>query len=50
METISTSMTQVLTLAGTVLDTVLANPVLALFFCCGIVGTVIGVVHKLKRV
>lgn len=50
METISTSMTNVLTLAGTVLDTILAEPVLALFFCCGIVGTVIGVVRKLKRV
>ena len=38
-----------LELAGTFITTILANPVLALFFAAGLVGTVIGVVKKLKR-
>ena len=50
MDTITTNVANVLTLAGTVLDTILAQPVLAFFFCCGIVGTIIGVVRKLKHV
>lgn len=50
METITTNVGNVLTLAGTVLDTILAEPVLAFFFCASIVGTIVGVVRSLKHV
>ena len=50
MEAITTAITTLLGLAGTVLETILANQVLALFFAIGILGAIIGVVRKLKRV
>ena len=50
MEGLTAAVTQMLELAGTFITTILANPVLALFFAAGLVGTVIGVVKKLKRV
>lgn len=49
MEAITTAITTLLTLAGTVIDAMLAHTVLALFFAGGILGIVIGVVRKLKR-
>lgn len=50
MEVITTNLTNVLDMSGTVLTAILEQPVLAFFFCCGIVGTIIGVVSKLKHV
>ena len=50
MESLTTAITALLGLAGTVLETILGNSVLALFFAIGILGAVIGVVRKLKRV
>ena len=50
IETLTTSMTNMLTMAGTVINTILANPVLAFFFCAGVAGVIIGVVKKLKHV
>ena len=50
METLTSAITTLLGLAGTVLDTILANSVLALFFAIGITGSIISVVRKLKRV
>ena len=50
MEALTTGITTLLGLAGTVLDTMLANPVLTLFFAVGITGSIIGVVKKLKHV
>ncbi len=50
MEAITTALTSVLGFAGTVLDTILANPTLALFFALGLTGSIIGVVHQLKNV
>lgn len=35
-------------LVPTVLDMIMANSVLAAFFCAGIIGIVIGIVKKLK--
>lgn len=49
METITTNVGNVLDLAGTVLTHILGDPTLAFFFCCGIVGTIIGVVSQLKH-
>ena len=49
MESITTNVGNVLDLSGTVLTHILENPVLAFFFCCGIVGTIIGVVSQLKH-
>ena len=46
---ITESMTLLLDLAGTVLDLILAHPVLALFFCAGLVTVIIGVVSQLKH-
>lgn len=50
MEGLTTAITSVLDLSGTVLSTILANPVLALFFAVGMVGMIIGVVSQLKHV
>lgn len=50
MTALTSAISTVLELAGTVLNTILANPVLALFFALGIVGLIIGVVSKLKHV
>lgn len=50
METLTTSMSTMLEMAGTVITTILANPVLAFFFCAGVLGIIIGVVKKLKHV
>ena len=50
METLTSNMTTMLEMAGTVITTILANPVLAFFFCAGVVGIVIGVVKKLKHI
>jgi len=50
MEAITGALTSVLGFAGTVLDTILANPTLALFFALGLTGSIIGVVHQLKNV
>lgn len=49
MESITTNVGYVLDLSGTVLSHILADPTLAFFFCCGIVGTIIGVVSALKH-
>jgi len=50
METLTTNMSTMLTMAGTVITTILENPVLAFFFCAGVLGIVVGVVKKLKHV
>ena len=50
METLTGNMTTMLEMAGTVITTILANPVLAFFFCAGVLGMVVGVVKKLKHV
>jgi hypothetical protein len=50
METLTSNMTTMLEMAGTVITTILANPVLAFFFCAGVLGMVVGVVKKLKHV
>ena len=50
MEGLTGAITQLLELAGTFITTILANPVLALFFAAGMVGIVVGIVKKLKRV
>lgn len=49
METLTTTMTTLLSMAGTVITTILANEVLAFFFGAGVLGIVIGVVRKLKH-
>ena len=50
--TSGTSMTDAVStvtgLVPTVLDMVMAHPVLATFFCAGVIGIAIGVVKKLK--
>lgn len=50
MEALTTAMTQVLTFAGSVITTILSNPVLAVFFAMSLVGAVIGIVSQLKHV
>lgn len=50
MEGLTTAVTALMDLAGTFITTILANPVLALFFAAGLVGTVIGIVSQLKHV
>lgn len=50
MEGLTGAITSLLDLAGTFITTILANPVLALFFAAGVVSIVIGIVKKLKRV
>lgn len=50
MENLTGAITALLGLAETFITTILANPVLALFFAGGVVGIVIGIVKKLKRV
>ena len=50
MEGLTGAITSLLDLAGTFITTILANPVLALFFAAGVVGIVIGIVKKLTRV
>lgn len=49
IEVLTTSMSSMLSMAGTVIETILANPVLAFFFSAGVIGIVIGVVRKLKH-
>lgn len=50
MENLNTAIGQILEMVGTVLTTVLGNPVLALLFAFGIVGAVIGVLKRLKKI
>lgn len=47
---VTTAITNLTTLADGVLDFVAGNEVLMLMFCAGLVGIVIGVVKKVKRV
>lgn len=49
MESITTAVESLMTLAGSLLTTVLANPVLALFFGAGIIGIVFGIIRKAKH-
>ena len=50
MENLNTAIGQILNMVGTILTTVLGNPVLALLFAFGIVGAVIGVLKRLKNI
>lgn len=44
----SDAVSSITSLVPAVLDMIMENPVLAAFFCAGIIGIVIGVVKKLK--
>lgn len=46
---VTSAITNLTTLAGSVLDFVAGNEVLMLMFGAGLVGTVIGVIHKVKH-
>ena len=50
MENLTNAMSTLMTMAGTMLDTVLANPVLAICFGAGFVGIITGVIHKVKNI
>lgn len=50
MEGLNTAVESLMTLAGTMLTTITANPVLCIFFASGLVGIVIGIVRKIKHV
>lgn len=47
--TMTTAVTSLMDVVGTVLTTITGNATLMVFFCAGVVGIAIGVVRKLKR-
>lgn len=47
---VTTAVGNLMTIAGTMLDTITANSFLVLFFAAGLVSIAIGIVRKLKRV
>lgn len=47
---LQTGITNLMTLAGDMLDTVVANPVLVIPLAASIVGVAIGVIRRLKRI
>lgn len=47
---LSSAITNLMSLAGDMLDTVVANPVLAIPLAGSIVGVAIGVIRRLKRI
>lgn len=47
---LQTGITNLMTLAGDMLDTVVANPVLVIPLAGSIIGVAIGVVRRLKRI
>ena len=49
MEGLTTGVTNMLTFVSTMLDTILSNPVLAMFFAAGVIGIAIGIVGMLKH-
>lgn len=46
--TMSSAVSTVMDLVPTVISAIMANEVLAVFFCAGVIGIVIGVVKRLK--
>ena len=49
-DSLQSGITNLMTLAGNMLDTVVANPVLVIPLAGSIVGVAIGVVRRLKRI
>lgn len=47
---LQTAITNLMNLAGTMLDTIVENPVLAIPLAGSIVGVAIGVIRRIKRV
>lgn len=47
--TVTTATENLLGLCGTMIDTVVANPILAAFFVSGLIGIAIGIVSRLKN-
>lgn len=50
MEEISTAVSNIFTVVGTVVTQVMSQPVTAMFFVAGIVGLGCGILSRLKRV
>lgn len=50
MEALTTLITSVLDMAGDIIDAIVANPVLGIPLAAGILGSVIGVVRRLRHV
>ena len=50
MEAISTAITNIFSVVGTVATEVMATPVTAMFFVAGLVGMGCGILGRLKRV
>lgn len=46
--TMSTAVSTIMDLVPTVISAIMANEVLAVFFCAGVIGVVIGIVKRLK--
>ena len=49
MESVTQGVTGLLDLSGTILTTVLSNPVYALFFATSVAGIAFGLIRKSKR-
>lgn len=50
MESITTGVEALMTMASTMLTTITGNPILCAMFSAGFIGIAIGIVKKLKRV
>lgn len=50
MEAISTAITNIFTVVGSVVTQVMSQPVTAMFFVAGVVGLGCGILSRLKRV
>ncbi len=49
MASVTEGVNNLMTLASTMLNAILENPVLATLFAAGFVGIAVGIVHKLKH-
>ena len=49
-EGMTTAITNIMNVVGTVVNTISQNPVLMTFFSAGLVGVAIGLVSRLKRI
>lgn len=47
-DNMSSAITTVMNLVPTVINAIMNEPVLAVFFCAGVIGIVIGIVKRLK--
>lgn len=50
MDEVSTAISNIFTVVGTVVTQVMGTPVTAMFFVAGIVGLACGILSRLKRV